>query len=284
VATAAVLLADPPESFSVLSAHKYIPPVMEIVAEMPETRVEGFLAAGHAATITGWGVFEPFVARHGLPVVVAGFEPLDILAGLVKLLELVRDRRAAAPRRVRALRCAAAVRRRSERAVVARAAVAHRAVHLRRHHGRALGAGAVRVVREGVRARAAGRRLYGLERRHLQDLAPLRRASGSGRRRMNIGERITMKYGAGGRAMRSLIASVFVDGLADGRTEEPGFVGLEAMDDGAAIPIGGGRFLVLTCDSHVVKPIFFPGGDLGRMSSTDASTSGANRAHGGTPA
>ena len=64
---------------------------MEIVAEMPDTRVEGFLAAGHAATITGWGVFEPFVARHELPVVVAGFEPLDILAGLVKLVELIRD-------------------------------------------------------------------------------------------------------------------------------------------------------------------------------------------------
>jgi hydrogenase expression/formation protein HypD len=77
----------------VLSAHKYIPPVMEIVAEMPERRVEGFLAAGHAATITGWGIFEAFVERHRLPVVVAGFEPLDILAGLVKLLELIRDRR-----------------------------------------------------------------------------------------------------------------------------------------------------------------------------------------------
>jgi hydrogenase expression/formation protein HypD len=91
VATAAVLKAGPPENFSVLSAHKYIPPVMEIVAEMPDTRVEGFLAAGHAATITGWGIFEPFVARHGIPVVVAGFEPLDILAGLARLVELVRD-------------------------------------------------------------------------------------------------------------------------------------------------------------------------------------------------
>jgi hydrogenase expression/formation protein HypD len=93
VATAAAVLQDPPANFFVLSAHKYIPPVMEIVAEMPDTRVEGFLAAGHAATITGWGVFEPFVARHRLPVVVAGFEPLDILAGLVRLAELIRDRR-----------------------------------------------------------------------------------------------------------------------------------------------------------------------------------------------
>ncbi len=93
VATAAAILGGVPRNFSVLSAHKYIPPVMEIVAEMPATRVEGFLAAGHAATITGWGIFEPFVARHRIPVVVAGFEPLDILAGLVRLVELVRDGR-----------------------------------------------------------------------------------------------------------------------------------------------------------------------------------------------
>ena len=92
VATAAVLGTRLPKNFSVLSAHKYIPPVMEIVAEMPGTTVEGFLAAGHAATITGWGIFEPFVERHRIPVVVAGFEPLDILAGLARLLELVRDR------------------------------------------------------------------------------------------------------------------------------------------------------------------------------------------------
>jgi hydrogenase expression/formation protein HypD len=91
VATAAVVLRDPPPNFSVLSAHKYIPPVMEIVAEMPGSRVEGFLAAGHAATITGSALFERFVERHRIPVVVAGFEPLDILAGLVKLTELVRD-------------------------------------------------------------------------------------------------------------------------------------------------------------------------------------------------
>lgn len=92
VATAAVVLSDPPPNFTVLSAHKYIPPVMEIVAEMPGSRVEGFLAAGHAAAITGSAIFERFVEHHRIPVVVAGFEPLDILAGLVKLLELIRDR------------------------------------------------------------------------------------------------------------------------------------------------------------------------------------------------
>jgi hydrogenase expression/formation protein HypD len=91
VATAAALLNKPPKNFSVLSAHKYIPPVMEIVTEMPGTRIEGFLAAGHAAIITGSGVFDAFVQSHQVPVVVAGFEPLDILAALVKLVELVRD-------------------------------------------------------------------------------------------------------------------------------------------------------------------------------------------------
>src|SRR5512138_983908 len=92
VATAAIVVSNPPKNFSVLSAHKYIPPVMEIVAEMPESRVEGFLAAGHAATITGWKIFEPFVERQKIPVVVAGFEPLDILAGLVELVALIRDK------------------------------------------------------------------------------------------------------------------------------------------------------------------------------------------------
>jgi hydrogenase expression/formation protein HypE len=76
--------------------------------------------------------------------------------------------------------------------------------------------------------------------------------------------RIGMKHGAGGRAMRALIEEVFVRGLSDGVELEPGEVGLAAMDDGAAIPVGD-RFLVVTTDSHVISPIFFPGGDIGRL-------------------
>ncbi len=76
-----------------------------------------------------------------------------------------------------------------------------------------------------------------------------------------LGERITLKHGAGGRAMRTLIEQVFVAGT------EPsvGGVGLTAMDDGAAIPVGD-RWLILTTDSHVIHPLFFPGGDIGRLS------------------
>lgn len=91
VATAAVVLAGVPPNFSILSAHKYVPPAMELVAALPDTRIEGFLAAGHAATITGWKIFEPLAARHRAPVVVAGFEPLDILAAILRLLEMIRD-------------------------------------------------------------------------------------------------------------------------------------------------------------------------------------------------
>jgi hydrogenase expression/formation protein HypD len=89
VATAAALIAGTPPNFSVLSAHKYIPPAMELVAGLPGSRVDGFLAAGHAATITGWRIFKEFARRHGRPVVVAGFEPLDILAALARLVERV---------------------------------------------------------------------------------------------------------------------------------------------------------------------------------------------------
>jgi len=75
-----------------------------------------------------------------------------------------------------------------------------------------------------------------------------------------LGERITLKHGSGGRAMRALIEQLFVDGA-----ESPaGGVGLAEMDDGAAIPVGD-RFLVLTTDSHVIHPLFFPGGDIGRL-------------------
>ena len=93
VATAAVALAPVPLNFSILSVHKYVPAAMEVVADSEETSIEGYIAAGHAAIITGWGIFEPFAARTRSPVVVAGFEPLDILAAIVKLTELVREKR-----------------------------------------------------------------------------------------------------------------------------------------------------------------------------------------------
>jgi hydrogenase expression/formation protein HypE len=77
-----------------------------------------------------------------------------------------------------------------------------------------------------------------------------------------LDERITLKYGAGGRAMRTLIQEVFLDGMAD--TRVAGEIGLADMDDGAALRLGD-RWLVVTTDSHVIHPVFFPGGDIGRL-------------------
>ena len=72
-----------------------------------------------------------------------------------------------------------------------------------------------------------------------------------------------MKYGAGGRAMRALIESVFASGFVESPRDD--VVGLSAFDDGAAFRVGD-QWIVLTTDSHVVQPIEFPGGDIGRLS------------------
>ena len=78
--------------------------------------------------------------------------------------------------------------------------------------------------------------------------------------------RVTLKQGGGGRAMRALIEKLFVRDFATlPQPELNGGVGIAAMDDGAAMKIGD-DWLVMTTDSHVIHPIFFPGGDIGRHS------------------
>ncbi|HEY6061522.1 MAG TPA: hydrogenase expression/formation protein HypE [Gemmatimonadales bacterium] len=74
---------------------------------------------------------------------------------------------------------------------------------------------------------------------------------------------ITLRHGAGGRAMRQLIGETLAAGYLQTPLPVEG-IGLAAMDDGAALRVGD-RWLVVTTDSHVVHPIFFPGGDIGRL-------------------
>lgn len=69
-------------SFSVLSAHVRVPPAMAMILEATDCTVQAFLAAGHVCTVEGIGEYPELVRRFGVPVVVTGFEPLDILEGL----------------------------------------------------------------------------------------------------------------------------------------------------------------------------------------------------------
>jgi hydrogenase expression/formation protein HypD len=78
------------ENFSVLVSHVLVPPAIEAILSSSHNRVQGFLAAGHVCTIMGYTEYEPIAQRYGIPFVVTGFEPLDILQGvymLVKQLE-----------------------------------------------------------------------------------------------------------------------------------------------------------------------------------------------------
>ncbi len=81
---------------------------------------------------------------------------------------------------------------------------------------------------------------------------------------MPADDRILMKHGAGGRAMRRLIEETFHDAFIGDPEVPAGIIGLDAMDDGAAVRVGD-RWLVLSTDSHVIAPPFFPGGDIGRL-------------------
>ena len=77
-------------NFSVLVSHVTVPPAMVAILDSPGNRVQGFLAAGHVCTIMGWSEYDPIAAKFRVPIVVTGFEPLDILEGIwmaVKQLE-----------------------------------------------------------------------------------------------------------------------------------------------------------------------------------------------------
>jgi hydrogenase expression/formation protein HypD len=69
-------------NFSVLVSHVTVPPAITAILAAPDNRVQGFLAAGHVCTVMGWTEYEPIAARYRVPIVVTGFEPVDILEGI----------------------------------------------------------------------------------------------------------------------------------------------------------------------------------------------------------
>lgn len=82
---AAVLLAEALglRNFSMLVSHVLVPPALRAILEDPDCLIDGFLAAGHVCAVMGFTEYEPIAARYRVPLVVTGFEPLDLLEGIL---------------------------------------------------------------------------------------------------------------------------------------------------------------------------------------------------------
>ncbi len=81
-------------NFSLLVSHVLVPPAVAAIASSPTSRVNAFLAAGHVCTVMGTGEYGPLVERFGVPIVVTGFEPLDVLEGIRRAVDQLEDGRA----------------------------------------------------------------------------------------------------------------------------------------------------------------------------------------------
>lgn len=85
-ATASAILNEPSQNFSILSAHKLIPPAMEALIKMGEMKIDGFINPGHVSTIIGERAYDFLSFYYKIPQVIAGFEPLDVLFGVYMLV------------------------------------------------------------------------------------------------------------------------------------------------------------------------------------------------------
>ena len=80
-------------NFSVLVSHVTVPPAMTALLSAPDNRVQGFLAAGHVCTVMGWTEYEPIAAQYRVPIVVTGFETVDIMEGMLMAVQQLEDGR-----------------------------------------------------------------------------------------------------------------------------------------------------------------------------------------------
>jgi hydrogenase expression/formation protein HypD len=81
-------------NFSVLVSHVLVPPAMEAILSSEHNRVQGFLAAGHVCTVMGYTEYEPLCLQYRVPMVVTGFEPLDLLQGVYMCVRQLEEGRA----------------------------------------------------------------------------------------------------------------------------------------------------------------------------------------------
>jgi hydrogenase expression/formation protein HypD len=70
------------QNFSILTSHVLVPPALHALLATPDNRVQGLLAAGHVCMVTGTAEYAPIARQYGVPIVVTGFEPIDILRGI----------------------------------------------------------------------------------------------------------------------------------------------------------------------------------------------------------
>ena len=82
------------KNFSILCSHVLVPPAMEAILSSPLNRVQGFLAAGHVCTVMGYEEYIPLASKYLVPIVITGFEPVDILQGILMTVKQLEDGRA----------------------------------------------------------------------------------------------------------------------------------------------------------------------------------------------
>jgi hydrogenase expression/formation protein HypD len=80
-------------NFSILCSHVLVPPAIEAILGSPGNQVQGFLAAGHVCTVMGYWEYEPLAETYRVPIVVTGFEPLDLLQGIYMTLKALEEAR-----------------------------------------------------------------------------------------------------------------------------------------------------------------------------------------------
>ena len=82
------------KNFSMLVSHVLVPPAIAAICSSPTTRVQAFLAAGHVCSVMGYADYEPLAKKYGVPIVVTGFEPLDVLEGIRRTVLQLEEGRA----------------------------------------------------------------------------------------------------------------------------------------------------------------------------------------------
>ena len=295
-------------NFSLLSSHVLVPPAIEAILSAPGNRVQGFLAAGHVCTVMGYEEYVPVAVRYRVPIVVTGFEPVDILRGVLACLRQLEDGRAEVENEYSRSVVREGNRPAQEmiRGVFSVVAGGGGDSERSRRAGSASAMSTPRSTRSGGSRSlpflptsrpnvsrgwySRGRRSHTSVRRSAPAVprsarsaprwsprkgrAP-RTTATAGSSPPRRGEHVNtvnpavvcpvplgdyahvlLAHGGGGRLTKRLIDEVF----------HPAFRNplLDCQHDGAVLPVSPHR-LALTTDAFVVRPLFFPGGDIGTL-------------------